>query len=169
LAERVGISVGFLNRCLQQLVKNGHVRVADCGVRPFAYRVTAAGKHHHDHLMYEHYRSVLGGLLGLERRVEERLCGLQKKGVQRVVFYGAGEVMSIAHKCALLIGLNVMAVVDDDIVKHGQVKDGLPIHAPTSLDSLRPDAIVITTLRHAPEIRRRFPRSGQRSPIIWHL
>jgi hypothetical protein len=119
--------------------------------------------------MYEHYRSVLGGLLGLERRVEERLCGLQKKGVQRVVFYGAGEVMTIAQKRALLIGLNVMAVVDDDVLKQGQIKEGLQIHAPTSLDSLRPDAVVITTLRHAPAIRRRFPRSGRGSPIIWHL
>lgn len=169
LADRVGMSVGFLNRCLRQLLANGHVRVADRGVRPFAYRVTAAGRQHHDRLMYEHYRSILASVVDLERRVRERLCELQRKGAQRVAFYGAGEVMAKAQKCAELIGLEVVVVVDDDPQKHGELADGLRIHDPSAIAVLRPDAVVITTLSHAHQIRQRFRGSGRGTPVLWHL
>lgn len=169
LAERVGISVGLVNSCLQKLIADGHVRVADRRVRPYAYRLTPAGHERRRHLRFEHYQSVLGSYQAVERRIHERLAELRGKGVRRVLFYGAGEVMELAAEAAAELGLEVDAALDDDESKHGTERYGLPVRPPTALHRLNPDAVVITTFRHALPIEQRLQADGGQGRFVWHL
>lgn len=169
LAERVGMSVGFVNRCLRAMIERGHVRVSDRRVRPYAYRLTPAGHEYRRGLRYEHYRSVLGSFHDAERRVRARLSELMATGARRVVFYGAGEVMELATTVARSLGLEVEAALDDDYEKQGIVLDGVLVHAPAAMGGLEADAVVITTFRHAPMIEGRLtPAVGAACPV-WHL
>jgi DNA-binding Lrp family transcriptional regulator len=167
LAHRLGMSVGFLNRCMNDLIARGYVSVMDRNVRPFAYKVTTVGEQYRQRLTSDHYRAVVAGFMELERRVEARLHELKVTGAQCVVFYGAGEIMEVAHKCAATVGLQVVGAIDDDTAKHGAARNGLKIHAPSAIDELQPDAVLITTFRHAKAIAGRVRTRPGLS--VWHL
>ena len=168
LAQRLGMSLGLLNRSLRQLVDAGYVRVADRNVKPFAYRVTVEGQRYHQQLAHDRYRAVVVSFQKLEGRIKRRLRGLKSRGVHRVVFYGAGEIMEVTQKCAGELGFEVLAAVDDDSEKHRALANGLPILPPSELWTFQPEAVLITTFRHAAEIRNRI--AGEpRGCLVWQL
>jgi DNA-binding transcriptional regulator YhcF (GntR family) len=158
LARRLGVAVATVNRGLSGLVAAGYVEVSDRGVRPFAYRVTGAGERYQRRLSLEQYSSALSSLRRLEQRVRSTLCELKDRGVKRVVFYGAGQVMEATYQVASGVGLDVIGVVDDDPAKQGLGlwKAGLVVEAPRALNDLRPDAVLITTSCRAEEIQRKL-------------
>lgn len=162
LGEALGMGVSRVNRIIRALVDAGHVEVADGSVRPFAYRLTPVGKVYLQELSYDNYAAVVGRFRKVQERIRTRLVELRRTGVQRVVFYGAGEVMEVAYPLAQEIGLEVVGAVDDDPGKQGRGTGPVRVGAPTSVRDLAPDAIVITTFRHTDAIRR---RTGPAVPV----
>lgn len=155
IAESVGMAASRVNRIINALVECGKVAVADATVRPYAYRLTPGGRMYLQELSYDHYASVVGRFRQVEARIRLRLAGLRESGAERVMFYGAGEVMEVAYPLAQRIGLRVVGVVDDDTSKHSTQRP-IAIGPPASIANLAPDAVVITTFRHADEIRNRI-------------
>jgi DNA-binding transcriptional regulator YhcF (GntR family) len=158
LARRLGVAVATVNRVLSDLVEAGYVEVSDRAVRPFAYRVTGDGERYQRRLSLEQYSSALSSLRRLEQRIRSTLCELKDRGVKRVVFYGAGQVMEATYRVASGVGLDVIGVVDDDPAKQGLGlwKAGLVVEPPRAINDLRPDAVLITTSCHAEEIQRKM-------------
>src|SRR6266568_3626279 len=138
LARRLGVAVGTVNRLLNDLTDAGYVEVFDRGVRPFAYRLTGEG---------ERYQRRL------EERIRAVLNELKNRGLNRVVFFGAGDVMDATCRVALEVGLEVIGVVDDDPAKQKMDRAGIAVESPQSINQLRPDAVLITTFRHVDEIQ----------------
>lgn len=169
LARRLGVAVGTVNRLLSDLVEAGYVQVFNRDVRPFAYSVTDDGRRYQRRLGLEHYSWVLGSLRRLEQRIRAKLLELRSRGVERVVFYGAGDVMEASNRVASGVGLQVVGVVDDDPTKQGLRKSGLVVAAPSAINQLEPDAVLITTLRHAEEIRVKMNASLRSSVEVWEL
>ncbi len=86
------------------------------------------------------------------------LCELVAAGHKRIAFYAAG-----AHTRALCAGLPVIApgdfgivgIIDDSAPRAGALLGGLPVIHPDSAESeLAPDAIVVSSDRHEPELLR---------------
>ncbi|MCH7564377.1 MAG: winged helix-turn-helix transcriptional regulator [Gemmatimonadetes bacterium] len=169
LANRLGLAVSLVNRQVRSLKENGYIQVVDQGVRPFAYRLTADGRRYRRRLSHEHYRSVLGSLRQVQERIRNRLRELEKRGVDQIVFYGAGEVMEVAYPLAKAIGMRVVGVVDDDPSKHGQTRGEAVIQSPAAIDDLAPDAIVITSFRHAAEIQSKIPPALRSSLLVFEV
>ena len=169
LARRLGVAVGTVNRLLSDMVEAGYVQVFNRDVRPFAYRVTHDGQRYQRRLGLEQYSWVLGSLHRLEQRIRAKLLELRSRGVERVVFYGAGDVMEATNRVASGVGLQVVGVVDDDPTKQGQRKGGLVVSAPSAINELEPDAVLITTLRHAEEIQLKMDESLRASVEVWEL
>lgn len=153
LARRLNISAAFLNRCLHEMEQAGFIEVVDRGVRPFLYRVTAEGKHFRRHQVYRRYHSIAVRFANLERRICTRLIKLKENGVRRIVCYGTGDVMEIAQRCAASVGLQVIGAVDEDREKQVSLPNGLLVHAPSAIEWLKPDAVVLTgyTSSEAPD------------------
>jgi len=169
LARRLGVAVGTVNRLLSDMVEAGYVQVFNRDVRPYAYRVTDDGQRYQRRLGLEHYSWVLGSLRRLEQRIRAKLLELRSRGVERVVFYGAGDVMEATNRVASGVGLQVVGVVDDDPTKHGLRKGSLVVSAPSAINELEPDAVLITTLRHAEEIQLKMDESLRSSVEVWEL
>ena len=169
LADRLGMAVSAVNRHLHDMIEAGYLKVANRNVRPFAYKLTITGKQYRQLLSHEHYSWVLGNLRAVEQRISSALWELKRRGVTRVVFYGAGEVMEAAHRLTKAVGLEVLGVVDDDVSKHGSMKDGLVVRPPSVLSQLELDAVVITTFRHAREIQPKIDPSLRSSIRVWEL
>ncbi len=170
LARRLGVAVGTVNRLLTDMVEAGYVQVSNRGVRPFAYRVTDDGQRYQRRLGLEHYSWVLGSLRKLEQRIRAKLGELKSRGVERVVFYGAGDVMEATCRVASAVGLQVVGVVDDDPTQQGARNAGLVVEPPSAINKLEPDAVLITTLRHAAEeIQLKMDASLRSSVEVWEL
>src|SRR2546427_1027508 len=169
LALRLGVAVGTVNRLLSDMVDAGYVQVFNRDVRPFAYRVTDDGQRYQRRLGLEHYSWVLGDLRRLEQRIRAKLLELRSRGVVRVVFYGAGDVMEATYRVASGVGLQVVGVVDDDHTKHGARRSGLVVAPPSAINELEPDAVLITTMGHAEEIQLKMDPSLRTSVEIWEL
>ena len=169
LARRLGVAVGTINRLLSDMVEAGYVQVFSRDVRPFAYRVTDDGQRYQRRLGLEHYSWVLGSLRRLEQRIRAKLLELRSRGVERVVFYGAGDVMEATYRVASGVGLQIVGVVDDDHTKHGARKSGLVVKPPSAINELEPDAVLITTLRHTEEIQLKMDASLRSSVEVWEL
>ena len=169
LARRLGVAVGTVNRLLGDMVEAGYVEVFNREVRPFAYKVTDDGRRYERRLGLEQYSWILGRLRRLEQRIRATLYELQSRGLQRVVFYGAGDVMEATYRVASGVGLQIVGVVDDDPTKQGPRKDGLVVQPPDAINELEPDAVLITTLRHAEEIQLKMDASRRSSVEVWEL
>jgi len=151
------------------MVEAGYVQVFNRGVRPFAYRVTTDGRRYVRRLGLEHYSWVLGCLRRLEQRIQATLRELKDRGVERVVFYGAGDVMEATYRVARSVGLQVVGVVDDDWAEQDQGKSGLTVEPPSAIKELEPDAVLITTLRHTEEIQVKIESLLRSSVKVWVL
>ena len=144
LAERLNISVALLNRCVRELERRGYVRVADRQVRPFLYQLTPEGESFRLTETYHRHNWIVVRFTRLERRVRARMAKLKADGVNTIVCYGAGEILLLAQRCAESIGLQVIGAVDDDQAKHYVVTNGFQIQPPSALDTLQPDAVLLT-------------------------
>jgi DNA-binding MarR family transcriptional regulator len=169
LARRLGVAVGTVNRLLNGMVEAGYVQVFNRGVRPFAYKVTNDGRRYERRLGLEHYSWVLGSLRRLEQRIRATLYELKSRGLERVVFYGAGDVMEATYRVASGVGLQVVGVVDDDPTKQGLHRGGLVVEPPSAINELEPDAVLITTMRHTEEIQFKMDASLRSSVEVWEL
>jgi len=156
VAELLGVGAASVNRIVRALVDAGHVEVEDEAVRPYAYRLTADGRVYLQALSYERDARVVGRYRELEERIRTRLEELRRRGVERLVFYGAGEVLEVAYPLARELGLRVVGVVDDDPAKQGDGRSRFIVERPAVIGALAPDAVVITSFRFGEGIRRRI-------------
>lgn len=166
LAEAAGLGLGQVNRMIHALLAEGHVRVQDTAIRPYAYLLTAAGRAHIRQLHHEQDARVVNRYREVQERIRTQLARIRGRGIERVVFYGAGEVMEVAHPLAEGLGLRVVGVVDDDPAKRGAARSGVSVASPAVIASLHPDAVIITTLRHADEIRTRLGPGTRAIPVV---
>ena len=149
---QVGIPLSRVNRLIRELVDDGQVEVDDT-VRPFAYRLTPTGRDYHRRLAYRQDRSVVQRFRAMQARIGRRLQDLRDQGADRLVFYGAGRVMEVALPLARGLGIEVVGIVDDDPDKQGMMRGGLRVRPLSEIEELLPATVLITTYRHAEEIR----------------
>jgi hypothetical protein len=90
------------------------------------------------------------------------MAQLRAEGLERVVFYGAGEVLEVVRPLAEAEGLRIVGVVDDDPNKQGRLGT-VEVAPPESIVATEPDAVVITTFSHVSEIRSRLEAVGSPS------
>ena len=169
LARRLGVALGTVNRLLNDMVEAGYIQVSNRDVRPFAYSVTMDGHRYQRRLGLEHYSSVLHSFRKLQQRFRAKLRELKNRGVERVVLYGAGDIMAATSRIAKAVGLEVVGLVDDDLTKQGARNAGRVVEPPSVINELEPDAILITTLRQAEEIQRSLDASLRSSVEVWEL
>jgi DNA-binding MarR family transcriptional regulator len=156
LADAVGLAASQVNRIIRALVAQGRLQVANDSVRPYAYRVTPDGLRYLRALTYERYEMAVDDFRRVQESIRRCFAKLRSEGVRRVVFYGAGDIMDVALPLAQDVGLRVEGVIDDDPCKHGGMRGVLTVWSPEKLTEVAPDAVVITSFRHADRIRQRL-------------
>jgi DNA-binding MarR family transcriptional regulator len=166
LAERIGVAASLVNRLIQELVVLGHLEVVDPEVRPFAYRLTEGGRSYLRTLSLEYYRRVLDDFGQMRRKIEARLREVREQDRTRLVLYGAGDLMEVVLPLARELGHEVLAVVDDDPKRQGTKRGGEHVRAPDCIAAMRPDAVLITSLRRSDAIAQGLEVKLSRSTLV---
>lgn len=82
----------------------------------------------------------------LKAAIVHKLANLKSRSLVKLVLFGASETCEIVLQALRATGgFEVMALVDNDPAKAGKTLGGHVISPPVVLDSLRPQAVVITS------------------------
>ena len=145
-----------MNRLLKELGDAGLVEVENANDRPFNYQLTVEGRTRYRRLDREDSQGVVARFRALEERILARMNAIRTTGVERILCYGAGEILGVALPLAPRAGLEVVGVLDDDPARHGVLEDGIAVMGADALETLAAQGVLITTYRHAETIRGRL-------------
>ena len=71
---------------------------------------------------------------------------MQKKGVERIVFYGVSDEMEIAYVTLQGSNLKLVGIVEDQEKMNRREIFGFELTEVNQIDTLKPDAVLITSL-----------------------
>jgi len=146
LSHKFGIALGVTNACLKRMARRGWIRTTSQDRRKIGYFLTPKGFAEKARLTIhliswtvQHY-STLKDIIG------ERLLEMEKKGVERIVFYGVSDEMEIAYITLQGVNLKLVGIVEDDEKFEPRSIFGYELEPVSRIHELRPDAILITSL-----------------------
>lgn len=158
LSRRLGIAVGLVNSYLKNLVAKGYVRVKNFPRNRYAYLLTPTGLAEKSRLAYQHL-SYFTNLYTVARQDYLTLFqSLKSEGVTQVVFCGVDEVAEIAYLSLQEVGLELVAVLDEDAA--GERFFGMPVAALAQGVESVSDVIVISSLKRKEHLRGLLERAG---------
>ncbi len=156
LSQRLGVALGMTNACLKKMINKGLVKAKGVNHKRIAYYLTPKGFSEKTKLTYHFLEHTIRYYSNLKNSISAKLALLSKAGHKRIICYGAGEVMEVAF--IILNESNfeflVLAIVDDNVNKHGKKMFGFQVQHPQTIKELKPDAVLITSIRYKDKIMR---------------
>ncbi|NJB67068.1 DNA-binding MarR family transcriptional regulator [Desulfobaculum xiamenense] len=152
LGERTGLSGAMVNHYLKDLRDRNILDVRPLNARSNEYVLTAQGERLRRDLFADYCAEIVRSYTALKQLVHRKLAGLERDGRRRLVFFGASETCEIALSAVRAMNLTVLALLDNNPAKHGEVLAGHTIFPPRVIESIGCDAIVVTSFGQADDI-----------------
>ncbi|MFC1698972.1 winged helix-turn-helix transcriptional regulator [Candidatus Omnitrophota bacterium] len=167
LAQRLGVALGVTNACLKKMINKGLVKVKGLNHKRIAYYLTPKGFGEKTKLTYHFLQHTIHYYSDLKDSISAKLSTLSEAGHRRIVCYGAGEVMEVAFIILNESNFNffVLAIVDDNVNKHGKKMFGFQVQPPQAIKDLKPDAVLITSIRYKNRIMRNLTNNKELAGI----
>jgi len=146
LSHRFGIALGVTNACLKRMTRRGWIRIMSLDHRRIGYYLTPKGLAEKTKLTLRLVSWTIQHYSTLKDIIGERLLEIQNKGVERIVFYGVSDEMEIAYVSLQGVNLQLVGIVEDEEKMGNKEVFGFQLKSVSQLDSMKPDAILITSL-----------------------
>ena len=146
LSHRFGIALGVTNACLKRMTRRGWIRIMSLDHRRIGYYLTPKGLAEKTKLTLRLVSWTIQHYSTLKDIIGERLLEMQNKGVERIVFYGVSDEMEIAYVSLQGVNLQLVGIVEDEEKMGNKEVFGFQLKSVSQLDSMKPDAILITSL-----------------------
>ena len=159
LSSSLGVALGVTNACLKKMIRKGHIKVKGINHKRIAYYLTPEGFTEKSRLTYHFLQHTVSYYKNLKQKVTSKLDLISSSGVRRIVFYGAGEVMEVAFICLQETNLEVLGIIDDAKDKHVKKIFGFTIQKPEVINELKPDAVLVTSIRYKDEILQKLKKN----------
>lgn len=153
LARKSDLSGAMVNKYLKDLGDAKSLSIEPINGKSYLYRLTTQGEQLRQRYLAEYSTELVQLYTALKAVVRGKITQLQKQGHSRFVLFGASETCEIV--LAAMSGLQqgrVVAVVDNDVKKHGQHFHGYIISPPAILEQVEFDSVLITTFARQQEI-----------------
>jgi DNA-binding MarR family transcriptional regulator len=146
LSNKFGIALGVTNACLKRMVRRGWIRLTKVPPRRIGYYLTPKGFAEKARLTMTFFSYNIHHYSNLKAVITEKLLEMASQGVKRVIFWGVSDEMEITYVTLQGTEMELVAIVDDDDGVNGKNILGEKIKSPDAIDSLKPDAILITSI-----------------------
>ena len=161
LARKLNISLGLVNSFLKRLAKKGYVKITTIPRNRVKYILTPKGFAEKSRLTYEFIQYSFHFYKEALRKFDDLLNGFKKRGVKKVIFYGANDLAEIAFISLKSTDIALIGVVDD--LKKGDRFLDFTIKSIEELHRFKFDIIIITTIESSEDIfdkliQKRIPR-----------
>lgn len=146
LAVRLGVTPAMVNAYIAELAEKGLLVKSGPTPRRMEYRITPEGVRVKDEGFVLYMWDLIQMYRGAKLELRRRFQALSRRGVRRVVFYGAGNACEVAAIAAEGTGIEIVGIVDDDPAKQDKYLHGVRVSAPEAIPALRPDAVIVTSI-----------------------
>jgi len=164
LARDLNISLGLVNSFIKRLVKKGYFKARQIPKNRMRYYLTPQGASEKTRLTYEYIQHSYNFYKEARQKLRDLYSGLEKQGVSRIVFYGAGDLAEIAYLSLQETNIELVAVFDDE--KNGKRFMRYTIGHPDRIISLTFDKILITSLDSREYIYQKIADLGLSSELV---
>jgi len=144
LAQKLNISLGLVNSFIKRLATKGYVKITTIPRNRVKYILTPKGFAEKSRLTYEFIQYSFHFYKRAIRDIEGLLNDFQKKGVKKVVFYGANDLAEIAFISLRGTDIQLIGVADEE--KQGKDFLGFTVKSITELKKAGFDRIIVTTI-----------------------
>jgi len=158
LARELNISLGLVNSFLKRLVKKGYFKARHIPKNRMRYYLTPQGASEKTRLTYEYIQYSYNFYKEARQKLRDLYSGLERQGVSRIVFYGAGDLAEIAYLSLQETNIELVAVFDDE--KIGKRFMRYTVVHPDRLTGLSFDRILITSMISAELILQKVSALG---------
>lgn len=146
LAKELGIALGMANAYIRRGVDKGLIKVKHIPARRYAYYLTPKGFAEKSRLVAEYLSCSFQFFRDARAQCREIFSQCEYKGWHRILLFGGGDLVEIATLAAREADVNLVGVVVDPAVAHGD-QSGLEVFP--SLDQAPSfDAILITDFQN---------------------
>lgn len=146
LSHKFGIALGVTNACIKRMARRGLIRLKGIPPRRIAYYVTPKGFAEKANLALRFFSYNIRHYAEMKKQISKKLLEMQKKGVRRILFFGASEEMEVAYVTLQGLNLELVGIVDEDEGKQGKELLGYRVQKPEVISFLQPDGILISCL-----------------------
>lgn len=164
LARDLNISLGLVNSFIKRLVKKGYFKARQIPKNRMRYYLTPQGASEKTRLTYEYIQHSYNFYKEARQKLRDLYSGLEKQGVSRIVFYGAGDLAEIAYLSLQETNIELVAVFDDE--KNGNRFMRYTVGHPDRMVSLTFDKILITSLNSKEYIHQKIADLGLSSESV---
>ncbi len=158
LANRLDISLGLANSFIKRLVRKGYVKITTIPKNRVKYLLTPKGFAEKSRLTYEFIQYSFRFYRDALRKFEYLMGELKKQGVERVIFYGAGELAEIAFLALTENDIELIGIADD--FKKGHKFLGFHVRSVRELKYLDFDRAIITNIDSKQILANNLVREG---------
>jgi len=157
LGRRANLSGAMVNQYLKEMVDNELIEYERVNGKSFRYLLTGEGEARRQAMFSNFSSETVQIYTALKKAIASKLTSLKARELKKLILFGASETCEIVLQALQATGgFEVMALVDNDPAKAGKTLGGHVISPPVALESLRPQAVVITSFGCQEEIYRQL-------------
>ena len=172
IAHTLGVAVSMINVYLDEYEKNGYLKKKYTSAKVIEYVITKKGVERKKVLNISYLSASLNVYKSAKVNIEDFLSQIIDKGYKNILLYGAGEVAEILLQSILIDSqsqVNVLAVIDDDVLKQGKNLVSSKIISVSSIEEYAYDGILISSYTNQKKIFDKLMAMGYKKSNILHF
>jgi len=114
LSDQLNISLGLVNSFLKRLAQKGYFKVTAIPRNRVKYIITPKGALEKSRLTYAYVQHSFKFYRDARKKLRHTLMRLDREGIKKMVFYGAGDLAEIAYLSLQETNIDLVAIVDED-------------------------------------------------------
>jgi len=156
LSHKFGIALGVTNACLKRMARRGWIRITNLDHHKIGYYLTPKGFTEKANLTLHLLSWTVQHYSTLKEIIGRKLLEMENSGVKRIVFYGISDEMEIAYITLHGVNLKLIGIVEDqEKINRAEIL-GFEVKDLRQIETLKPDAILITSLTGLDERKERL-------------
>lgn len=151
MSQAIGIAVSMINEYLDTYEKDKLIKRQKHSTKNVEYFITKKGSERRKLLNIWYLKSSHEIYLSAKDNITSFLNQIISKGFKKILLYGAGEVAEIMLRVLNddnSIPLEVLAVVDDSVLKAGYNIVNIPIITKDNIEDFAHDGVLVSSYKH---------------------
>ena len=156
MSKTIGIAVSMINDYLNIYEKDKLIKRKKHSTKTVEYFVTKKGSERRKLLNIWYLKSSHSVYLSAKDNITSFLNQIIAKGFKKILLYGAGEVAEIMLQVMNddnTLPLEVLAIIDDNHTKRGEIIVNLPIIQKDEINKYEHDGILVSSYTHHEAIK----------------
>ena len=165
LGQRTHLSGAMINQYLKGLQDEHLISFQPVNGKSYRYTLTKQGEQIRRNMFSAYASETIHIYTALKTLILEKLKPLSNKERADLVLFGAAETCEVVLTALRDTDVRIVAIVDNDARKHGEIFHGHVISPPEVLETIHCQAVVITSFGKQDEIYAQLEPIAQRKGL----